>query len=146
MAFQKSLKIAMNAIYIHVDSEGGKHGGPLISEVINITLEGWTLANNLHAQGENTCEVTTFWHFQKKIREDGLLELSSQDWILQGFDRWGRVDPEGQETLRFGHEGAGWGMNNNLSCECYGCLIFLFGWDRFFLKEWEDLESTHCKR
>ena len=49
---------------------------------------------------------------------------SSHHWILQGFEtndnRWGRVDPEGQETLRFGHEGA------KVSGVCVGELLGAF--------------------
>ena len=102
--FSKKLKDC-NECNIHVDSEGGKHCGPLISEVINITLDTWTLANNFHAQGE----------ILVKSESGKMVSLnSSHHWIRQGFEtndnRWGRVDPEGQETLRFGHEGAGgWG-------------------------------------
>lgn len=120
--FSKKLKDC-NECNIHVDSEGGKHGGPLISEVINITLDSWTLANNFHAQGE----ILVKSEFGKMVSLN-----SSHHWILQGFDRWGRVGPEGQKTLRFGHEGAGVGDEQQSQLGMFLVFDFLFGWDRFF--------------
>lgn len=110
----------MNAIYMLIVK--GKHGGPLISEVINITMEGWTLANNFHAQDENTCDVTYFLRtFRKKSGK--MVSLNSHPII--GFSKgskpttigWEGLTPEGQETLRFGHEGA------KVSGVCVGELL-----------------------
>ena len=89
---KKWFEIAINILYIHVITLIRKHGGPLIAEVINITLEGWTLANNFHAQDEMLVKSPTFWHFQK-IKSEKMVSLnSSHHWILQGFEtndnRW----------------------------------------------------------
>ena len=113
-----------------VDSEGGKHGGPLICEVINLTFERLDIGKPFSCtRWKYLWSHLFFGTFRKKIGEDGLLELIASIGFSKGSIDGVGMTPEGQETLRFGHEGAGgWGMNNFQLVDffCLGGTDFFF--------------------